>query len=104
MLKHKGEETAENIHKWFGLNSLSLSIGKSNFVLFHGKNKNPQIDYTQIKIGNESIPRVGDVKYIGLYIDEKLSWDEQINEICKSLVKYFSVFYNIRNNVNNKIF
>ena len=102
-LKKKAQINAEHINKWFVLNKLSLSISKSNFVLFHSKNKNPHDDFNEIKLGHETITRVSDVKYIGLTIDEKLSWDKQINEVCKSLVKYFTVFYNLRNKLPNKL-
>ena len=103
ILKQNGENAVKNIYNWFVRNKLSLSIGKSNFVLFRGKNKDSQADFTKIKIGDEYIPRMNYVKYIGLNLDELLNWKIHITEICKSLVKYFTVFYNIRKYISKKL-
>ena len=103
VLKQEGETIARNIYKWFVLNRLSLSICKSNFVLFRGKKKNANIDFNEIKLDHDSIPRASFVKYIGIYIDETLSWNKHITEVCKSLVKYFTVFYNIRKGISKHL-
>ena len=51
---------------------------------------------TNITIGQKAIPRTYSAKYIGLTLDENLSWDVHIDNVCNNLVKYFSIFYNIR--------
>ena len=78
--------------KWFKLNKLELSIGKSNFIIFHGVRKNKVDNITELKIGTEILQRSNTVKYIGVTLDECLSWDQHIDSVCSSLVKYFSVF------------
>ena len=40
ILIHQGKLTMKQIMTWFETNKLSLSIGKSNFILFHGRHKN----------------------------------------------------------------
>ena len=47
---------------WFETNKLSLSIGKLNFLLFHGRHKKPQNQITAIDIGDESILRIYSAK------------------------------------------
>ena len=96
VLMQDGKETLKEIMTWFETNKLSLSLGKSNFILFHGKQKNSQRQITNITIGQEAIPRIYSAKYIGLTLDENLSWDAHIDSVCNNLVKYFSIFYNIR--------
>ena len=39
----------------------------------------------------------------GLTLDENLSWDAHIDDVCNNLVKYFSIFYNIRNVVTSHV-
>ena len=61
------------------------------------KQISPQYDYLRIK--NSVIKRVNHVKYLGLFLDEHLSWEIHITQLCNSLARYFSIFYNIRNMV-----
>ena len=58
---------------------------------------NPQNQITAIDIGDESILRTHSAKYIGLTLDENIFWDAHIDDVYNNLVKYFSIFYNIRN-------
>ena len=90
----------KNIVRWYNANKLKLSLNKSNFIIFHGIRKNPGKDICEIKIGKDSIPRTEYTKYIGLIIDETLTWEYQVNEICNSLLKYFGIFYHIRNTIS----
>ena len=99
-LKGKADDTLAELSKWFLLNKMSLSLNKSNFILFHGIRKDPCLDFNTLGNGTNSIHRVKSCKYVGLTIDETLSWNEHINNLCKSLTKFFSVFYNIRNIVD----
>ena len=96
VLMQDGKVTMKEIMTWFETNKLSLSLSKSNFILFHGKQKNSQRQITNITIGQEAIPRTYSAKYIGLTLDENLSWDAHIDNVCNNLVKYFSIFHNIR--------
>ena len=103
ILIHQSKLTMKQIMTWFETNNLSLSIGKSNFILFHGRHKNPQNQIIAIDIGYESILRTYSAKYIGLTLDENLSWDAHIDDVCNNLIKYFSIFYNIRNVVTSHV-
>ena len=98
-LIHRAQSSMLEIQNWFIANRLALSIGKSNFMLFHKKQAHVNIP-DELHIGTESIPRVKKTKYVGMMIDENLTWEHHISEICNSLVKYFGVFYNIRNFIN----
>ena len=97
------EKAMDDISKWFKLNKLSLSHGKSKFLLFHNPKKDPCKWLKSIGTGDESIPRSDTVKYVGLHLDEKITWKTHIQETYNSLTKYFSIFYNIRNKINIKL-
>ena len=86
--------------KWFSSNKLSLSLGKSKFIVFHGKRKNSVPHLNKIIIDGEEICRAQNLKYIGLILDENVTWEPHINSIIKSLQPYFGVFYNIRSFIN----
>ena len=42
VLMQDGKEAMKEIMTWFETNKLSLSLGKSNFILFQGKQKKPK--------------------------------------------------------------
>ena len=111
VLHHRDLKTLINIaemnmlklQEWFTLNRLDLSIEKSNFMLFHNRNKKGHENIQKLKIGTKFITRTKFIKYIGLTIDENLTWENHINDICCSLTKFFSIFYNIRHIINPHI-
>ena len=102
-LKQSAEKELNNVYKWFLVNRLSLSLNKSNCILFHGKNRNPMSQIKGLCIDTEVIPRVTHYKYIGLLLDERLTWDYHINHLCQQLTKYFTIFYNIRYFIDNRL-
>jgi hypothetical protein len=76
-------------------NKLSLNPEKCVYSLF-GKNSNLINDTYVVKINNKILKRENCVKYLGMLIDEKLSWDEHIQYVIKKLIKYSSIFYKLR--------
>ena len=43
--------------------------------------------YNSLKIGNEHIFRVNEVKYLGMHIDDSLTWKGHIDHVIKSVSK-----------------
>ena len=99
------KRTLSAIHQWYLANSLSLSMGKSYYILFHNPHqKQISINFPEkIYIGNVHIDRAKSTKYIGVIIDEQLNWGEHINKVCNSLVKLFGIFYRIRHFTNSDL-
>ena len=92
----KAEVIIKNVSKWFAANKLTLNVSKTSYVIFKSKkmtniNIPNTISYKEIKINRES-----QVKYLGLILDEHMSWDSHTNEICNKLKSFFPLFYNIR--------
>ena len=75
---------------WFRVNKLSLNVLKTNFILFSGRKC---ISNVSIAIDNESIDRVFSTKFLGVYIDDKLSWKQHASIVKSKLCKCLSVFY-----------
>ena len=87
----------EYLYKWFNANKLTVNSSKSSFTIFttnHIRNTNHFPD--NITINNERILISSSTKYLGVTIDQELSWKEHIQELCNKLKGMFSVFYNIR--------
>ena len=54
---------------WFRANRLSLNVGKTHYVLFSKMNTREPLN---IYIGNTTLERKHDVKFLGVMVDEKL--------------------------------
>ena len=49
------------------------------------------------------IHRVDTFQYIGVTLDEAFNWNEQVDTLCKSLLKYFDLFNQIKHKVITQI-
>jgi hypothetical protein len=71
------------INKWFQDNFITLNLNKTYFIQFLNKNLgNPDI---QIKIENKQIEPVKETNFLGLIIDDKLSWKGHIDYMIPKL-------------------
>ena len=86
-----------SIKKWLDANKLSLNIGKTNYIIFHSSSANVSLDDSNIKIGKKHIKRVKFVKFLGLLLDEHLSWKYHVSELSKKLARTCGIFFKIRN-------
>lgn len=65
-------------------NGLELSPSKSKVVIFTRRRKLPDI---QVRFGDEVIPISKEVKFLGMFLDSKLTWNSHINHVitkCES--------------------
>ena len=47
-------------------------------------------------ISNTKIKKVTSCKYLGVIVDEQLSWEDHIEHVFKKLIKFTSIFYKLR--------
>jgi len=71
------------INKWFQDNLIKLNLNKTYFIQLINKSTD-DLDI-QIKIENKLIATVQETKFLGLIIDNKLSWKWHINYIIPKL-------------------
>jgi hypothetical protein len=73
----------QNINEWFNTNLLSLNLDKTHFMQFVTKNSS-SIDFN-IMHGNKKIAHVYNTKFLGLTLDNTLSWRTHIDTIIPKL-------------------
>ena len=83
-------EELEKIAKWFKINKLSLNIKKTNFILFGQNHKKNPINIT-VLIDNVSITKVKSTRFLGVLIDENISWKPHISLITSKIAKNIGI-------------
>ena len=87
------------IAEWLKVNKLSLNIKKTHFMCFSAKNKShPGIS---LQIDGEAIAEVNKSKFLGVVIDNKLSWKDHISFVCRKVARGIGVIIKARKVLHN---
>ena len=85
------------LYTWFNVNKLSLNIAKTNYMIF--SNKKP-ISNVSVRINNVEIDRVNCTKFLGVLIDNRLTWKEQISKVKGKLCKSVAILFRCNRLIN----
>ena len=85
----------EHVKKWLDANKLALNVDKTNFVIFHSPQK-PLYENITIKFGKQHVTKAKHVKFLGLLLDENLSWKHHLSELSKKLARTCGIFFKAR--------
>ena len=84
--------------KWLNANKLSINAPKTKFVIF--KSKSLLNTYNTIKINNDLVKQVTFVKFLGVIIDEELTWKNHISSVLKTIIKCTGLIAKLRHYTN----
>ena len=91
----------KKLTEWLKSNKLSFNSGKSELVIFRSKTKK-ELDEITIKINKSKLSPVPNVNYLGVVLDEFLSWDAHVNKLCKNLAQTNGILSKLRHYVPQK--
>ena len=96
--KLMNEELAK-IKEWCDLNKLSINIKKTNYMIVKSPKKKP--GNTNITLPNNDgnsdiIEKTDHIKYLGVFLDEKLSWKHHIAYVCSRIARNTGIFTKLR--------
>ena len=94
-LIRKVNNELKKVKAWMDCNKLALNIEKTNYVLFHSPKKK-STDLIPLKFGKKNITRAKYVKFLGVLVDEHLSWKYHICELRKKLSRTTGLFFKLR--------
>ena len=87
-IEQKLNTDLENVHKWLISNKLTLNVEKTEYMIIGSRNRLNQIHSNpEIVIGEQTIERVARKEFLGVIVDEKLNWHEQVDTQCKKISK-----------------
>ena len=81
------------VEKWLEANKLALNIKKTNFVVFHSPAKK-LTEPIILKFGHKKITHANHVKFLGVLLDETLSWRFYLIELSRKLADQLAYFKN----------
>ena len=85
LIQNANNELAK-LSKWFAANKLSLNIKKTNFILFRTRNKKINCR-PEIKVDNVAVTQVTCTKFLGVLINETLTWNDHIRSVLNKVSK-----------------
>ena len=87
---------------WLNLNRLALNISKTNFVIFRTQQKKIDFNVTLI-LNRKAIEQKTYVKYLGMLVDEHLTWEEHITAISKKISRSIGIVTLLRPCMETKL-
>ena len=81
---------------WLNANRLSLNVSKSKLLIFQSKYKNIDYSKTSIKLNGIRLLPNDHVKYLGIFIDNNLSWDYNTIQLSIKLSRTNGILSKLR--------
>ena len=91
-----------HVSNWFRANKLSLNVSKTQYILFMkpSQTENIPLKLPKLCINETDIKRVNSTTFLGVVIDEHLSWKKQINLISNKVSKNLGIMYKTKHLLN----
>ena len=89
------------INNWFISNHLTLKLNKSSFIIFHSSKKSASFD-SPLSINNSLLNRFTQIQYLGILMEEHLTWSKHISHIQNLIAKNIGIISRIRPFINTK--
>ena len=86
-----------NIQEWLNVNELSLNVSKTRFMIFHYHQRNIEHIVPEIKINSERIEKVSEFNFLGLTIDEHLSWKLHLQKTWNKIARTLGIMCRLKN-------
>ena len=91
-LQHVLNHEMAALSDWFKANKLSLNIDKTSYILFCANNARriPEPSF-ELYIESIKVKRVESCKFLGVYLDEKMTWKTHIDQITSKMSKSIGI-------------
>ena len=94
MAQHGLQNDLDSIEFWLRTNQLSLNVGKSHVMLIGSRQKLRDSDLC-VSINGRQLSRVPSLKYLGVYIDEHLTWQKHTQYVYQRVQSRLHCLYRL---------
>ena len=95
IISEKINEDLSLLFEWLCANRLSLNVAKAEFIIFKPTRKNFKTRVT-LRLNGTTIFESNKIKYLGLIVDDRLSWKFHIQELSKKLSRTIGILYRLK--------
>ena len=93
----KMENVIHDLVNWVSCNGLILNLKKTNYMIFTRQRiENSSIE---ININGTKIERKTEMRFLGVIIDERLTWSHHIAAVRLKMARYVGIMYKIKNQI-----
>ena len=89
-------EDLKLVFEWLCTNRLSLNVAKTEFVIFKPPKKRMENRFT-LRLNGKTIFESKKIKYLGIIMDDELTWKFHIIELRKKLNRTIRMLFKIEN-------
>ena len=90
---YKMQDRLNNLSKWTSDNKMQLNEEKSNYMIF---SRSREVFSTRLTINEKTLIQVKEVKLLGVWINEDLSWTKNCQEIYKKAFSRINIISKLK--------
>ena len=87
------ETNIKNVILFFEKHRLNINADKTEFMIFCKKSHNNIADHCQLKVKNEFIEQSKSANYLGVYLDQNLTYQMEVQNILRTMATGIKVLY-----------
>ncbi len=90
-----------NVVEWLRLNKLTLNVSKTKLMIFGTQHKLRSVTDLSLHINNELVESVTVFKYLGVFLDQTLSFDHHIERVYKKTCSKVGLLKKVRHYIHH---
>ena len=95
-------DNLKTVYDWINANRLTLNIDKTKYIVFHRKKRFDR-NICNVKLGNVVLERKENIKFLGVIVDDRLSWRLHMEYVASKINKQCGILYLTRDCFNREI-
>ena len=95
-LSHNIDVELNNIQEWLSINTFSLNVKKTEYMIFHYRQRNIDILILDLQICSEKIECVAEFNCLELTVDENRNWNAHIQKISNKISRAIGVMCRLK--------
>ena len=77
-------------------NKLTVNTNKTKYILFHRTHKPVTDKPFSLYLNNVALEKVASTRFLGIVLDECLTWKLHISIVLVKISKFIYIFYSVR--------